>query len=121
MTIRRTAVVIVVCALLHPATGSAQDALTQAKTLYASADYEQALKVLEGAADARDTHYYRALCLIALGRADAADKQIAAVVGLDPLFVPAAGDVSPRVTTTFTETRRRLLPQIARKTFTDAR
>ena len=108
-------------ALLQPSTGAAQDALAQARTLYASADYEQALKLLETAPAGRETHYYQALCLIALGRAEAAADQIAAVVTLDPMFVPAAGEVSPRVTATFTDTRRRLLPDIARATFTEAR
>ncbi len=37
------------------------------------------------------------------------------------MFVPPAGEISPRVTATFTEARRRLLPQLARKTFNEAR
>jgi TonB family protein len=95
--------------------------MTQARTLYASADYEQALKLLENVPSARESHYYRALCLIALGRPDAAVDQIEAVVALDPMFVPPPGEVSPRVTATFVETRRRLMPEIARATFTAAR
>lgn len=108
-------------ALLHPPAGAAQDTMSQARTLYASADYERALELLENAPAARETHYYRALCLIALGRGDAAAAQIEAVVSLDPMFVPPAGEVSPRVTATFTETRRRVLPGIARGIFTEAR
>ena len=115
----RTMVVSVV--LLQPSLGAAQDAMTQARALYASADYEQALKLLADVPPGREAHYYRALCLIALGRQDAAQDQIAAVVAIDPMFVPAAGDVSPRVTATFTETRRRLLPDVARQTFSGAR
>ena len=116
-----TVTMIVSLVLLQPTPGAAQDTLSRARTLYASADYEQALAVLENAPGARETHYYRALCLIALGRSDAADEQIEAVVSLDPMFVPPAGEVSPRVTATFAETRSRLLPGIARTTFTEAR
>ncbi len=122
MTVRALAVATIASLLLlQPPPAAAQDAMTQARTLYASADYEQALKLLEGAPAARETHYYRALCLIALGRVEAAADQIEAVVTLDPMFVPPAGEVSPRVTATFTDTRRRLLPAIARSTFAEAR
>ena len=122
MNIRALVIVtIAALVLLQPAPGSAQDALTQAKALYASADYDQALKLLEGARGDRDSYYYRALCLIALGRNDAAQTQIESLVTVDPLFVPPAGENSPRVTATFTDTRRRLLPQLARKTFNEAR
>lgn len=107
--------------LLRPVAGTAQEPMSQAKTLYASADYEQALKVLEEIPNGREAHYYRALCLIALGRANDAEQQIASVFALDPMFVPAAGEVSPRITATFGETRRRLLPQIVRRTFNEAR
>jgi TonB family protein len=59
--------------------------------------------------------------LIALGRNDAAQTQIESLVTVDPMFVPPAGEISPRVTATFTDARRRLLPQLARKTFNEAR
>src|SRR5688500_3042141 len=122
MNLRRCVIAaIAALVLLRPVPGAAQDAMSRAKTLYASADYGQALKVLAELPDGREAHYYRALCLIALGQADAAEQQIAAVVALDPLFVPAAGEVSPRIAATFGETRRRLLPQIVRRTFSDAR
>jgi TonB family protein len=122
MSIRGIVVaVIAVVVLLQAAPGAAQDAISQAKTLYASADYEQALKQLEGAPEDRETHYYRALCLIALGRTAAADQEIAAVVTLDPMFTPGTDEVSPRVIATFGETRRRLLPRVARSTFNNAK
>jgi TonB family protein len=121
MTRALSVTMIASLALLLPSAGAAQDAMTQARTLYASADYEQALRLLENVPSARESHYYRALCLIALGRADAAADQIEAGVTLDPMFVPPAGEVSPRITATFVDTRRRLLPEIARATFADAR
>jgi protein TonB len=123
MTIRaRLLIAPVACVLLAQVPqAAAQDALTQAKTLYASADYEQALALLEKSENSRDAHYYRALCLIALGRQEAAEAQIGAAVALDPMFVPGTGDVSPRVIAAFSDTRRRVLPQIARRTFNYAK
>jgi TonB family protein len=122
MNTRRLAVTILASlVLLQPSTSTAQDTLSQARTLYASADYEQALKLLENVPAAREVHYYRALCLIALARPEAAEEEIRAVVALDPLFVPPAGEVSPRVTATFAAARQRLLPELARKTFAEAR
>jgi hypothetical protein len=63
----------------------------------------------------------RALCLIALGRADAAEKEIAVVVAANPFFMPDPGEVAPRVVAMFAETRRKLLPQMIRRLFGDAR
>lgn len=120
-TCRVVSAIVATLALLEPVRGHAQDSMTQAKALYASADYEQALTLFQSAGSTRETHYYRALCLIALGRVDAADEQISAVVSLDPMFVPESGEVSPRVAAAFSDTRRRLLPQIARKTFSEAK
>ncbi len=57
MSIRALAIVTIASfVLLHPATGAAQDAITQAKALYASADYEQALKLLEGVKSERESY-----------------------------------------------------------------
>ena len=118
---RLIVVVGVLLVVVHATRAAAQDALTQAKTLYASADYEQALGLLDKSENTHEAHFYRALCLIALGRTDAAEKQISALVLLDPMFAPPAGEVSPRVVNTFMDTRRRMLPQLARKTFNEAR
>jgi TonB family protein len=122
MNMRRLAVIFAAALVLPFASPvRAQDAVAQAKALYASADYEQALNLLGSAPATREAHYYRALCLIALGRNAQAGKEITAVVDLDPLFVPDSAEVSPRVVTTFAETRREMLPQIARRTFNEAR
>jgi hypothetical protein len=40
---------------------------------------------------------------------------------VDPLFVPAESDASPRVRTAFSEVRQRLLPQIASSRYTTAK
>jgi hypothetical protein len=89
-----------------------------ARDLYASARYDEALTVLNGlraseSADRKSVEQYRSLCLLALGRASEAESAIAAVITADPTYQPGETDASPRVRSTFTEVRRRLLPDIA--------
>jgi hypothetical protein len=91
--------------------------LVAAKDLYASARYDEALSVLNGlrageAADRKAVEQYRSLCLLALGRASEAESAIAAVVTADPTYRPGASEASPRVRATFTDVRKRLLPDI---------
>ena len=53
----------------------AQDALARAKTFYASADYEQALQLLEtlkSKTSSTEVAAYQVFCLVALGRSDEA-------------------------------------------------
>ena len=99
---------------------AAQEAgpLAAAKDLYASARYDEALTVLNGlrdrdTVDRRSVEQYRSLCLLALGRASEAETAIAAVVTADPTYRPDEADASPRVRSTFTNVRKRLLPEIA--------
>ena len=92
--------------------------LSTARDLYASARYDEALTVLNtlrlgDAVDRKSVEQYRSLCLLALGRASEAESAIAAVVTADPTYQPGEADASPRVRATFTEGRRRLLPDIA--------
>src|SRR5262245_45596573 len=87
----------------------AQDSLKTAKDLYASAAYEDALTVLgriRTSDPAVEVEQFRALCLIALGRTAEADKAIQSVVTANPLYVPDATDVPPRVQEAFARTRR---------------
>ncbi len=99
----------------------------QAKALYASADYDGALSSLAAIEAASpdgasyELHYYRALCLLALGRTEDAERAMAATVEANPAFSPSAGDMSPRIQALFGDVRERLLPQIARKRLTEAR
>lgn len=100
--------------------------LMAAKDLYASARYDEALTVLNGlrpsdVVDRRSVEQYRSLCLLALGRATEAETAIAAVVTADPLYQPGETDASPRVRATFTEVRRRLLPDIATSRYAAAK
>jgi hypothetical protein len=96
---------------------SPQGPLTTAKDLYASARYDEALSVLNGlrigeAVDRKSVEQYRSLCLLALGRAAEAETAIAAVVTADPTYRPSDADAAPRVRATFTDVRKRLLPEI---------
>src|SRR6476659_9215909 len=84
--------------------------LVAARELYASARYDEALALLNGLSPAdagnplerRYVAQYRSLSLLALGRASEAEA-------------------APRVRTAFTDVRKRLLPDIARARYADAK
>ncbi len=100
---------------------SAGDRLTEALRLYDDAMYTRALEVLDAIAleqPTADVHQYRALCLIALGRPDAAERAMSDIVAADPLFVLDGEAASPRVAQ-FAAVRR-LLPPIIRRGFAEA-
>jgi TonB family protein len=111
------------------ATAHAEDAsVTAARELYASAAYDDALKMLDGlvsgslSVDERRTiSLYRALCLVALGRGTDADRVFESLVEQNPLYRPAMEDLPPRMRSTFTETRRRLMPGIIQRLYADAK
>jgi hypothetical protein len=118
------AVFVSFAAVLAPRAAAGQEALAKAMTLYASAEYEEALAVLnkvENASDAVEVDQYRALCLLALGRNDDARTVIQRIVEKNPAFEPSAAQVSPRVQETFREVRRKVLPSVVRKEYTDAK
>ena len=105
-----------------------QDSLTAARDLYASAAYEDALAVLNrlragdhSADDARSIEQYRAFCLLALGRADEAERAIEAVVAAQPSYRPSESEISPRLRSMFTEVRRRMLPAIIQDRYARAK
>src|SRR5688572_7054243 len=90
----------------------AQDVVSKARDLYAAAEYENALALLdtlavEGAGDRQVVNLYRTLCLMAVGRRDDADKTIEVMIALDPQYRPG-DDVSPKMRGVFTEARKRL-------------
>jgi TonB family protein len=98
----------------------AQDSLATARSLYASAAYDEALKMLQQLASSdglppgsiREAEEYRFLCLLALGRTNEARESIGAVVTADPLYKLDENNTSPRVLTAFQTVRRELLPDI---------
>lgn len=103
--------------------------LVAARELYASARYDEALAMLNGLSPAdagnplerRYVEQYRSLCLLALGRGSEAEQAIAAVVTADPAYRPSEAEAAPRVRTAFTDVRKRLLPDIARARYADAK
>ncbi|HEY7169663.1 MAG TPA: energy transducer TonB [Vicinamibacterales bacterium] len=126
MTERSTlaAAVLAAAVLLAPAAhaGPADD-FTSARELYAAAEYEDALTILNRLRqtpskpeDVRTIDQYRAFCLLALGRAADAEQAIAAVIVAEPSFRPSA-DMSPRVRSAFIDVRKRMLPQIIQEKY----
>jgi TonB family protein len=107
----------------------AQDSLTAAKDLYASAAYEDALSTLTrltevgGAAPeiARQVDEYRAFCLYALGRTGEAESVAEAMIRREPMMKLDSPDVSPRLEVMFSTVRKRLLPTLIRERFKTAR
>ena len=98
--------------------------LAAVKALYLAASYEEALEALaslsdDGVADEADV--YRALCELALGRPADAERALQVLVTRDPLYELSDGDVSPRLVTMYHDVRHRLLPDIARDLYKDAR
>jgi tetratricopeptide (TPR) repeat protein len=106
----------------------AADSLADARDLYAAAEYEDALAVLNKlqpgdhpAEERRAIEQYRAYCLLALGRSADAEQAIAAVVNAMPLYKPSGSDVSPRVRSAFSDVRRRVLPSIIQEKYAAAK
>jgi hypothetical protein len=111
-------------AVLAPRTAAGQDALANAKGLYASAQYEEALSALnrvENASELVEADQYRALCLLALGRSDDARQIIQRIVEQNPSYEPSEAQMSPRVQETFRDVRRRVLPSIVKQEYADAK
>jgi hypothetical protein len=102
------------------ATASAQEPLTKAKALYDAANYEEALSLLAPEHEP-EAQQYKALCMLALGRAQDATGAVESLIASAPTFEPSAEDVPPRFVSLVADAKRRLLPGIARKTFNEAR
>jgi len=105
---------------------AAQSDLSEAKTQYEEAAYEDALTTLTKAsastpADRVQLEQYRALCLIALGRLPEAERAVAALVDADPMYVPPTSVASPRVLAMVAEIRRKELPGVTRRVLDSGR
>jgi TonB family protein len=100
--------------------GTAPD-LSAAKNLYASGDYEEALKKLPTDRNVDEADQYRALCLLALGKTDEAQRALEALVTRRPLFKMSEADFSPRLVSMFREVRKRVLPVTVRELYVKAR
>ena len=109
------------------ASASDDGSLDRAKSLYASAAYDEALTVLDQLSgtpppdDSMSIAAYRVYCLLALDRGDEARALIDRLLHQNPLFVPSATEASPRIQTVFRDVRRAALPKIARERYADAK
>ena len=113
-----TAAMTAVLVLLLAVPAARAQEIGEARNLYSSAAYEQALTVLErirqgnvATPDALLTvEQYRAYCLLALNRKGDAQQAIETVYTIDPFFQPSEDEVAPWVRTAFKDVRRRALP-----------
>jgi tetratricopeptide (TPR) repeat protein len=101
--------------------------IESARALYVAAAYDDALTLLndlrapDRGEDIGRIEYYRALCLLAVGREADADAAIEAAVTAAPFVQPSDADASPRVRSAFREVRRRVLPSIINHKYADAK
>src|SRR5256885_16990684 len=94
-------------------TAAAQDPLSAARDLYASASYEEALVMLTGlrdksaaAAMVEQVDQYRAFCLFALGRNAEAQQVAEGLISKNPMLQVDRGGASPRIAAMFADVRR---------------
>lgn len=121
--------VLVAAAVLSVAVRvDAQQTVASARELYASAAYDEALTALNALGmDSRPADeqqvigLYRVLCLVALGRAAEADAALEKLIASHPLYRPALDDLSPRMRSAFSDTRKRLLPGVVQQRYADAK
>ncbi len=105
----------------------AQVSLDAAKELYASAEYENALAMLDGLRgmerpreEQQTIELYRVLCLVATGKEADAKGVMEGLVTRDPLYRPS-NELPPRVRSTYSETRKRMLPMAAQSAYQEAK
>ena len=113
------AILIVASAVSFPASAGAAD-LDLARSRYEEAAYEDALKILDGveassASERVQLEQYRALCHIALGHTEEAERAVVALVEADPTYLPPTSIASPKVLSIVEEARRRHIPVVVRK------
>jgi TonB family protein len=109
-------------------TAAAQDPLSAARDLYASASYEEALVMLTGlrdrgaaAAMVEQVDQYRAFCLFALGRGAEAQKVAESLISKNPMLQLDRAEASPRISAMFSDVRKTLLPGLVREHYKTAR
>ena len=111
--------------LLTPTKSRADDnRLPDAKRLYESASYEEALQLLGDAGSSTDADavdQYRALCFLALGQSEDANRTIERLVLRRPQFTFDAADTPPRLIALHRTARHRLLPGILKARYEAAK
>jgi tetratricopeptide (TPR) repeat protein len=111
---------VLVLLLFQAAPAAPIDHAAIVRSHYAAAAYEEALAHVARIEPERITaalEQYRALCLLALGRQQEGESAFERLVRLDPLYVIAEGDLSPRLYAVFRDIRRRTLPDAARELY----
>jgi len=124
---RANTITIVVFLLLVGARVEAQGSLDAARELYASAEYDRALSMLDslkGTERPREEQQaielYRLLCLVATGKESDAKGAMESLITRHPLYRPT-DDLPPRVRSTYSEARKRLLPSAAQSAYQEAK
>lgn len=117
---RRAILAGVALALLLAAVPVSAADLAAARSLYAQASYEEALTAL-AALDQNESveqlNEIRALCYLALGRAQDAEQAVVQLVMHNPAYRMEQADVSPKLVSLFRDVRRRKLPDAARAVY----
>lgn len=124
----KTTFIVACILLLTPPVVRAEDTVEVARDLYTSANYEDALAVLNKLdspgsqpSERMAINQYRAFCLLALGRMNEAERAIEAVLSVDLLYRPADAAMSPRLRAAFAGVRQRMLPAIVQQEYTRAK
>ena len=120
-----SSVLLVTLMAAGPAQVGAADTLDVVRQLYASADYESALQALDrlaatDGATGAETERFRALCLMALGRAADAEAVFERIIRADPSYQPGEQE-PPRVRAAVASVRARILPEVARALYAEAK
>jgi protein TonB len=103
---------------------TAADSLTEVKQLYAAAAYEDALGALAKLNPAdlgAEAEEYRALCLLALSREAEAARAVERLVRIDPTPLADLENRPPRFVSLYRRVSDRVVPDLARTAYTDAR
>ena len=111
----------VALAIGSASTAFGQQSLQTVRELYASAAYEEALAAVERMDRQPEIERYRVFSLTALGRKDEAQKVMESLIQADPMYVLNPAETPPRVLEAFDAVRQRLLPNVAKRAYLDAR
>ena len=121
-----TGVILSALMALAPPQIAAADTIDVVRQLYASADYESALQALDRLAESgpdaanEEGERFRALCLMALGRASDAEAVFERIIRANPAYAPDEQE-APRVRAAFAAVRLRILPDVARELYTEGK
>jgi hypothetical protein len=122
-----TTAIVIALLLVVGVRVEAQESLDAARELYATAEYERALSMLNSLRSTErpreEQHIielYRVLCLVATGKEGDAKGIMEGLVSRNPLYRPSS-DLPPRVRTTYSETRKRMLPAAAQIAYQEAK